>query len=80
LQNVADLACRDAAQKGLADQLSNGGLAALIARQNLRAKTFAGTWNADTGQAAELGEEVAKVVAIAIVQTAQWSVLVIIQL
>src|SRR5260370_31144588 len=49
LENIADLPGGNAAQKSFADQLIDGGLAALIARQDFRTETFASTWHAHPG-------------------------------
>src|SRR3984893_8830153 len=80
LENITDLSGRNATQKSLQDQFVDRGLAALVARQNPRTVAFAGTWDAHPGETAETREEVAEVVAIAIIQAALRGVFVVVQL
>src|SRR5258708_37682562 len=48
-QHLADLASGDAAQKSQQNQVVDGLLAALVARQQLRAGSLSGTWDTNSG-------------------------------
>src|SRR5690348_2447980 len=78
-EHVADLARGDAAQESLQDEAVDHLLAALIARQEAGMKAFAGARYAQARQQTELGDQVAEVEAIAVVQPGEWSVFVIAQ-
>src|SRR5260370_3232382 len=58
LENIADLPGGNAAQKSFAEQLIDGGLAAWLAPQDLRAETFPTTLDAHPAQATEFAGDV----------------------
>jgi len=79
LQHLAHLASGNAAQKGLQDEIVDGLLAPLIARDKLRTEPFARARNLQAAKQPELGDQIAKVEAVAEIATGQRSMLVVAQ-